>query len=143
MQENLRSLIESNQIALDNLNSRIAKIELEVQKLPGTERQMIDIQRKFTINDQIYTFLLEKRAEAGITRASNTSDHKILDIARPENAELVKPNTSMNYLIALLSGGGIPLVLILLVNFFNTRITDKRYLEETSKSTNNWKYWTQ
>ena len=81
---------------------------------------MIDIQLKFTINDQIYTFLLEKRAEAGITRASNISDHKILDIARSENALLVKPNTSMNYLIALISGGSIPLVLILLISFFNT-----------------------
>lgn len=134
LKENLRSLIESNQIALDNLNGRIAKIEKEVQKLPGTERQMIDIQRKFAINDQIYTFLLEKRAEAGITRASNISDHKILDIARPENAIKVKPNTSMNYVIGLICGGGIPLVLILLVNFFNTRITDKKYLEENLKA---------
>ncbi|MBA7520016.1 Tyrosine-protein kinase wzc [subsurface metagenome] len=134
LKENLRSLIESNRIALENLNTRIAKIENDVQKLPGTERQMIDIQRKFTINDQIYTFMLEKRAEAGITRASNISDHKILDIARSENATTVKPKTSMNYLIALISGGAIPLALILLINFFNTRITDKKYLEESLKA---------
>jgi len=134
LKENLRSLIEANRIALENLNSRIAKIEREVQKLPGTERQMIDIQRKFTINDQIYTFLLEKRAEAGITRASNTSDHKILDIARPENATMIKPRISINYMIGLLGGAGIPLVLLLLVEFFNTKITDRKYLEANLKA---------
>ncbi len=134
LKENLRSLIESNKLELKNLEARIAKIDGEVQKLPATEKQMIDIERKFTINDQIYTFLLEKRAEAGITKASNTSDHKILDIARPENAIMVKPKVSMNYMIGLLGGAGIPLVLLLLVEFFNTKITDRKYLEANLKA---------
>jgi capsular exopolysaccharide synthesis family protein len=129
LQENLESLIAGNEIALVELNERIIKIESEVQKLPGTERQLINIQREFTINDQIYTFLLEKRAEAGIARASNTSDHKILDIARSENAVMIKPKSSTNYLIAITIGGFIPLALLLLINFFNTKITNRDYLE--------------
>jgi uncharacterized protein involved in exopolysaccharide biosynthesis len=64
LKENLRSLVESNRLEMQNLEARIQKINSEVQKLPATEKQMIDIQRKFTINDQIYTFLLEKRAES-------------------------------------------------------------------------------
>lgn len=133
LQENLVSLVEGNEIAINELNERIAKIETEVQKLPGTERQLINIEREFTINDQIYTFLLEKRAEAGITRASNTSDHKILDIARPENAVLIKPKSSSNYMMALAVGGAIPLVLLLLIDFFNTKITDRKFLESNLK----------
>jgi len=103
-----------------------------VQKLPGTERQMIDIQRKFTINDQIYTFLLEKRAEAGITRASNTSDHKILDIARPENAVIVKPKISINYMMALVIGGAFPLLLIILIEFFDNKINSRKDIENST-----------
>jgi tyrosine-protein kinase Etk/Wzc len=131
LKENMKSLIESNKLSIDNVDGRIAKIDREVQKLPGTEKQMIDIQRKFKINDQIYTFLLQKRAEAGITKASNTSDHKILDIARPENAGMVKPKVSMNYMMGLFAGAGIPLVLLLLLEFFNNKITDRKYLENT------------
>ncbi len=134
LKENLKSLVEGNKIAITELNERIGKIEIEVQKLPGTERQMINIEREFTINDQIYTFLLEKRAEAGITRASNTSDHKILDIARPENATLIKPKSSMNYMMAMAAGGTIPLVLLLLIDFFNSKITDRKYLEANLKA---------
>ena len=129
LQENLQSLIEGNSIATVELNERIVNIEKKVQKLPGTERQLINIEREFTINDQIYTFLLEKRAEAGITKASNTSDHLILDIARPENASVIKPDTSMNYVMAFAFGGAIPLVLLLLIEFLNTKITDRKYLE--------------
>jgi capsular exopolysaccharide synthesis family protein len=35
----------------------------------------------------------------------------------------------MNYMLALALGGGLPLILLLLMEFFNTRITDRRYLE--------------
>lgn len=134
LKENIHSLVESNVIAINKLNERISKIDVEVQKLPGTEKQMIDIQRKFKINDQIYTFLLQKRAEAGITKASNNSDHKILDRARPENVLLVKPKYSKNYLIGLLGGLAIPLILILLIEFFNTKISDRNYLENRLKA---------
>ena len=134
LKENLESMTEANRLEKSNLESRIRKIDTELQKLPATEKQMIDIQRKFTINDQIYTFLLQKRAEAGITRASNTSDHKTLDIARPENAVMVKPKVSMNYMIGLLSGVGIPFLLLLLLEFFNTKITDRNYLQDNLKA---------
>lgn len=133
LQENLESLIASNEIAKTELNERITAIESELQKLPGTERQLIDIEREFTINDQIYTFLLEKRAEAGITRASNTSDHKILDIARPENVSRIKPKTSSNLMMAIAAGGIIPVVLLLMLDFFNNRITDRRQIENNIK----------
>lgn len=133
LEENLNSLLKTNQINQEELNRRIGRIEREMQKLPGTERQLINIEREFTINDQIYTFLLEKRAEAGITRASNISTHKVLDIALPENVALVKPNTSMNYIMGLAAGAGIPLVLLLLIDFLNTKITDRKHLEQYLK----------
>lgn len=128
LQENLKSLIAGSDISLKDMKGRIASIEAEVQKLPITERQLINIQRNFNINDQIYTFLLQKRAEAGITKASNTSDHKILDTARAENAALVKPKVSMNYIIGLLLGAMFPLILLLIMEFFNAKISDRNEL---------------
>ncbi len=128
--ENVTSLIDANSIVLADLNERIVKIEKGVQKLPYTERQLINIQRKFNINDQIYTFLLQKRAEAGITKASNTSDHKILDIARPENAGRIKPKTSMNYTMALIIGSILPLLLIVFLEYVNNKITDRKDIEQ-------------
>lgn len=130
IEENIKSLLESNKISLIDYNGRLALLEEQIKKLPKTERQLINIQREFNVNDQIYTFLLEKRAEAGITRASNTADHAILDVARPENAELVKPDRIMNFLMGIIFGMAIPGVIIILVEQINTRITDRRFLEK-------------
>ncbi|MCG8702370.1 MAG: polysaccharide biosynthesis tyrosine autokinase, partial [Bacteroidales bacterium] len=125
--------IEGNKIAISDYDEQISKVETEIQKLPSTERQLINIEREFSINDQIYTFLLEKRAEAGITKASNTADHQILDIAQPRNSVTIKPGTTMNYMIAMVSGVGIPLALLLLIDFFNTKINDRKYIENKLK----------
>ena len=51
-----------------NLKKRITQVEAELNKLPGTERRLINIQRKFDLNNTVYNYLLEKKAEAGIAR---------------------------------------------------------------------------
>lgn len=132
LQENLASLIGASELSMENLNNRIRKIEGEIRKLPLTERQYINIQRDFNINDQIYTFLLEKRAEAGITKASNIADHKILDKALPNNAVRIKPKPSSNYMLSLVVGFLIPLVIIILREFFNNKILGKRDIENAT-----------
>ncbi|HBH49082.1 MAG TPA: capsular biosynthesis protein, partial [Bacteroidales bacterium] len=91
-----------------------------------------NIQRDFNINDQIYTFLLEKSAEAGITKASNIADHKILDKALPNNAVRIKPKPSSNYMLSLVVGFLIPLVIIILREFFNNKILGKRDIENAT-----------
>ena len=133
LKENLTSLIKGNNLEIAGIEEQLKKFENEVHKLPATERQLIDIEREFTINDQIYTFLLEKRAEAGITRASNTSDHKILDTALPENTWLIKPKTSMNYTLGIVLGVFIPLILLIAFDFFNFRIQSKSSIENNSQ----------
>jgi len=130
--ENLRNVIQSNNMSRANLETRIARVERQLQKLPFTERQLINFQREFDINDQIYTFLLEKRAEAGITRASNTADNKVLDTALPENAKMIKPKVSMNYMLALVIGAGLPFLLIILIEFFNTKIQSRKDIESAT-----------
>ncbi|HBH48913.1 MAG TPA: tyrosine protein kinase, partial [Bacteroidales bacterium] len=133
LQENLASLIGASELSMENLNNRIRKIEGEIRKLPLTERQYINIQRDFNINDQIYTFLLEKRAEAGITKASNIADHKILDKALPNNAIRIRPKPSSNYMLSLVVGFLIPLIIIILREFFNNKILGKRDIESATR----------
>lgn len=126
LQENLKNLISNNKIAIQEIDRRIKEAEAEMKKLPITERQYISIQREFNINDQIYTFLLQKRAEAGIAKASNRPDHKILDIAKLENVRRIKPKTSNNYMIGLMIAIFIPLLILIIIEYFNNKITDPK-----------------
>ncbi|MCH7412075.1 polysaccharide biosynthesis tyrosine autokinase [Belliella sp. R4-6] len=129
LKENLKSAIENNRILTADLNRRIELVEKEVNMLPETERRLLGIQRQFTINENIYIYLLEKRAEAEITRASNISKHSILDYAKAESG-IVSPNHSRNMALGFSLGLTIPILLIFLKVFLNDKIENPKLLEE-------------
>ena len=102
------------------LESKKMATEIELYALPETERKMLGIERKFELNNEVYTFLLRKRSESQIQKASNTSDHKVLESAR--FAGQVSPNTQGNRKKALMLGLLLPLAFIVLRQLLNRKI---------------------
>lgn len=121
--------IEVTENEIQTVNLKIAKINADINRLPVSERQIINIQRKFNINDEIYTLLLRRRTEAAITQASNKADTKMLDPARPETADKKSPDTGGNMKKGILFGFLIPILLIIVFEFFNNKIEDKTDIE--------------
>lgn len=134
LSENIKYGIENIERSITDAANRLAEIEKEIRKLPSTERQMINIQRKFDINNTVYTFLLEKRAEAGIARASNVPDNRIIDEAGWFSSSRIRPRENRNNMIALLFGLLLPAVLILLFDYFNNKIIDKKDIEKRTSA---------
>ena len=132
LKEQVRTGKNLNEINKQKLNQEIAVIEKEINRLPQNERSLVNIEREYKLNNELYTFLLEKRAEAGITKASNVSKNKVLDRAIAQNAQQQTPKRSQNYLIALVLGLGIPGGIILLFEFFNNKIEDKKDIERNT-----------
>ena len=126
--ENVKNIVNLSNISIKELDKRIASVQSEVNKLPATERNLINIERKFKINDQIYTFLLQKRAESAIAKASNIPDNKIIDKAR--SAEKVYPKTTLNYIIAFILGLLIPIIYLFIKDFMNNTIIEKTDVEK-------------
>ena len=124
LSENIESNIVNLKRNIGDVKERIAQVYQEMSKLPSTERKMINIQRKFDINNTVYTYLLEKRAETGIARASNVSDNKIIDEARVYNSYQIKPKPTGNNLKAFIFGLLIPGLIITLLYYFNNRVID-------------------
>jgi tyrosine-protein kinase Etk/Wzc len=131
---NVLSTISQMNMAITDANQRIADVEHDLDKLPGTERELIGIQRKFDLNNSVYTFLLERRAEAGIARASQLSDNRIIDMASSRSYVRVSPNITRNYLSAFILALLIPLVTILLIDMLNTRVIDRHDIESITKT---------
>ena len=94
---------------------------------------LVNIQRKFNLNESIYTYLLEKRAEAAIALAGNVADHKVLDIARLESRFPISPKKNISYLLGLVIGFVIPIVSITIRDFFNDKIISKSDIEKITK----------
>ena len=130
--ENLRSAVTNSQNSLAEISARLKASESEINRLPATERNLLSIQRQFSINENIYVYLLEKRAEAEITRASNSPTNAILDEGRSGNIP-VAPKRSLNYLIGLILGLALPIGFITVRDFFNTKIQDPKEVEKSLK----------
>ncbi|MDX2245482.1 MAG: polysaccharide biosynthesis tyrosine autokinase [Bacteroidia bacterium] len=129
LRENVRSIIKSTDFALNDANRRIAEVQAVVSRLPRDERNLIKVTRKFTFNETLYNYLLQRRAEAGIAQAANVSDSKILDEARMAGTGPVAPNIPFILAGCIILGILIPTLIISTQGMFNTTITDQSQLE--------------
>lgn len=119
------STLGKNQV--DN-QTAIAKLQSEASQLPGTERQLVGIERKFQLNDGIYTYLLERQAEAQIAKSSNLPEHEIVEPAR--FIGIVFPNTRINYSLALFVVLFAPTLLIFGIQYFDDRVKNEEDLKK-------------
>lgn len=128
--ENVKNNLNTLLLAKNELDYRSQRLSKEISKLPRTELNMVSMQRKFDVSDNIYTFLLQKRTEAAITMASNHSDYEILEPARAITRNIISPKPMVNYMFAVFFALFLPTLYLLLKNFFNetiTRISDAEY----------------
>lgn len=128
--ETINNLVENAQMGLSEIKRRIASLESESRQLPSKQQQLINYQRNFDFTDETFKYLMRRRAEAQILRASNTPDNEILDVARMATTIKVAPRTSMNYLLAFVLGLLIPTIYLFLKNFFNVSVNDRKDVEK-------------
>ena len=130
IQDHILNTIKAIEHNTDELNQKIAQIDGKLQKIPSVERELQNIQRRFNLNDNIYTFLLQKRTEAGITMSTNSPGARVLDKARYENvvknAPLPGANRSKTMAICFI----IPIIFITVKEFFNNKIIAKADVEK-------------
>ena len=129
LNENLRNLIDNATRNINSQKDRQANISTQLNKLPQKEQQMVNIQRQFNLTNEIYTYLLQKRAETNIALASSMPDVQVIDVARPETAWVVGLSPMKKLIIGLISGLLIPMGFMLITNFFDNRIRTQEDVE--------------
>jgi capsular exopolysaccharide synthesis family protein len=122
--ENIKNCITSLNLTKVEISNKISSNLKEIDMLPSTEKTYVNIQRQFDLNNTIYTYLLEKRAESGIARASTLPDNRKIDDAQLKG--LVKPKRQKNLIIALILGILLPGAGISIIDFFNNRVIDNK-----------------
>lgn len=124
IRETLQGIVRANNMAIEENSEQIKNLNDEAARLPVKERQLLGIERKFNLNNVLYTFLLQQRAEAKIQKASNKPDNELIDPARTE-LNPISPNSLIAFPLALFIGLGIPLLVLFLKFSFNTKINNE------------------
>lgn len=122
LKETLNGLRRANGLARSENQQQINKANAQASSLPVTERQLIGIERKFRLNDELYTFLLEARAEQEMQKASNRAGSEVIDPADEWFSAQISPNRMMIFLVSFFFGFIIPLSVISLNLLLNKRL---------------------
>jgi tyrosine-protein kinase Etk/Wzc len=128
--QTLRRILTTTQSSLQANNRRI---EATIRTIPLKERQLLDISRQASIKGGLYTYLLQKREETAMSFASTVSDLRIIDDAKA-NPQAVKPVKRNYYLVALLIGLSLPVLVLWLIDYFNSKISRKVQVETATEA---------
>lgn len=132
--EKINSLIATNNMANTEFSQQMKELEAKISSLPNSEQLLLNKTKVYELLDKMYTYLLEKKSEASIARASNISDCKIVDPAFAINAQIKQPKPKMNYMLGFALALFIPFIIIILRDYFDDKI--RTIKEITSKLPN-------
>lgn len=127
VRETLAGIIRANQMAIDENERQINRLNGEASNLPEKERQLLGFERRFNLNNVLYTFLMQERANAQIQAASNTPDNVLLDPAR--SLSQTAPLWPITIAFAIALALGLPTLLILLGNILQNKISTEEDLQ--------------
>lgn len=115
-------------VQINSLNSQLGQFRGAMSQMPTTIRGLVNIERKVSINEKIYLFLLETRAETVIEKAAIVADKFLLE---PASSTGLQRPIMVRILLAGLGGGiAFALAIIFLKSLFYNYIQTKDELAE-------------
>ncbi len=121
-----RSLV----VKINSLSSQLGQFQGAMRQMPSTMRGLVNINRKVEINEKIYLFLLETRAQTVIEKAGIVADKIVLEPATTTGLE--KPIREKILLAGFGIGFALSFLLIFLKSIFYNYIQTKEDLTEIS-----------
>lgn len=129
--ENLRNQKKNISIRKKDISDRINNLERRIKVIPSTERKLISITRQYGFREKLYILLLEKRTETAIKRAAMSSDVELLEPPKAAGSPIT-PKSMRNYLFAMSLGLSFPLIILILLDFFNQKIIFREDIDAIS-----------
>ena len=127
LKNNLNQLSQRKR-SLNDLNT---KYKRSLDTLPKQERELTRLTRHFSVNEKVYSYLLEKRAETAILKSSTISNGRILDEALNFNRP-IKPKRILLVLVGLILGTIVGLAYAFMREFLNNTIKNTEEIEKYS-----------
>jgi len=101
--------------------------ESSIKKLPGQEREYINIKRQQSIKEELYIYLLQKREEAGLINSAKLMESRVVDEAHFGMAQA--PNSNITYALSFILGIIIPAGILFVKESLNNKINNFHEIE--------------
>lgn len=119
--ENINSIKRDLVISRNSSQSVRSGLQGRLQSLPRRERELIEIERRKGVKENLYLYLLQKREEAAISLAVTSAKGKIVEPPEAPGGS-VSPVSNQIWLIAAFLGLALPTGLVYMIYFMNNKI---------------------
>ena len=130
--QSAQSLAQQTQTELAATRQMIGQLQGRLYALPGQESRRQSAARTYELTESIHNYLMEKSYEAQIAVNSDQVDKTVVDAARQAFPGPVAPNKNSVLIMSVLMGILLPLMFILVRDFFNDKIADVEELKRVS-----------
>jgi tyrosine-protein kinase Etk/Wzc len=128
IKNNIRSLKDRNLKITRYIDNQIQLVHQNLNQLPGKEKDFVQFQTNFDVNNKVLTFLAERRLESELKEAAIVPSATIVNAATPNFTD-ISERPSKVYSFAAMMGLALGFGVILLVRFLNPYIYDKETVE--------------
>lgn len=114
------------------LSKEIMEKKILLKSIPSKKIVNKDLERRFSLNEKVYTFLLQKKIETEIKKASIIPNNKII-----ENATLseryIEPNIGKILMISVIVGILFGIIMVIIKELLSKKILDPYDIEKLTK----------
>lgn len=114
-----------------NLNDEIRDYVGEAKRIPVKQRDLLNIQRKASVSEGLYSFLLEKKASTKIARASIVPDVKVIEAPRHAGIDSPDKDKIRNQVVTI--GAALSIILILIRTLVFSKIKSIEHLRDLTE----------
>lgn len=123
LHEAIRVIRSADKIKEDLLQLKVSEVEKKLRGLPFEQQQYISLQRSHSLLENLYLYLMQKKSETEIARASTSSD--IIIVNPPMAGGAISPNRSRNYFLGGLLGLLVPAIVLVVMELLNNKVQSR------------------
>jgi len=128
IREALENVRQSYLIQKDKVEKKNLELTGRLQSMPEKSIQLLNIQRQQKILEDLYSFLLQKKIESGISSASTISNSKIIEPASG-SPQPISPDKKKLYTLYLLFGLVVPIGAIAGMELLKDKVSNRADVE--------------
>ncbi len=126
--ENINQAERDLNVRRKSVLSREKVIKKELQALPETEKQLIEIERQQVIKQQLYLYLLQKREETALSLNVTVANNRVIEPVMMQGQ--VAPKPTQVKLMGISLGLLLPILSIILFQVMNNKVMVEDHIKE-------------
>lgn len=131
--EELKTTQEKMQMSKEDIQYKSKDVESRLVTLPSQEREFLRYEREYKLNETYYTYLLQRKREANLQKASNIPDNYVLEEPRLKGGPINGDSKSKTYMFFFITSLILPLAFVVCKEeVFNYAIATKEECERIS-----------